>query len=100
MTARCCAARATSRFTRRSTRITPLGGDQPFATMRGEYLGNFGGAQESSRADIVQRGNSFEAEAFVPGVDQPTLRDGLVATIVVADGHERDSRRRWLEGYC
>lgn len=43
-----------------------IGGDQPFATMRGEYQGNFGGAQESSRADIMQRGNSFEAEAFVP----------------------------------
>ncbi len=44
----------------------PLGSDQPFATLRGEYLGNFGGAQESSRADIAQRGNSFQADAFVP----------------------------------
>jgi hypothetical protein len=44
----------------------PLRGDQPFATLRGEYLGNFGGAQESSRAEIVQHGNSFEADAMVP----------------------------------
>jgi hypothetical protein len=43
-----------------------LASDQPFATLRGEYLGNFGAAQESSRADIVQHGNSFEADASVP----------------------------------
>jgi hypothetical protein len=44
----------------------PIAGQQAFATMRGEYFGNYNGAQESSRAEILQRGNSFEAQAFVP----------------------------------
>ncbi|MGA2557626.1 MAG: hypothetical protein ABSG04_15265, partial [Verrucomicrobiota bacterium] len=44
----------------------PLGSVQPFATLRGEYGGNYGGGSESSGAAIVQTGNWFEAEAFVP----------------------------------
>jgi hypothetical protein len=43
-----------------------LGGQQKFASLRGEYLGNFGGNQESSRAEVVQTGNNFDAEAYVP----------------------------------
>jgi len=39
---------------------------EPFATFRGEFSGNFGGGQESSRATVEQRGNSFRAEAAVP----------------------------------
>ena len=42
-----------------------LASSQPFATLRGEYLGNFGN-QENSRAEVIQRGDSFEAEAFIP----------------------------------
>jgi hypothetical protein len=43
-----------------------LAGNQKFASLRGEYLGNFGGNQESSRATVDQIGNSFHADAFVP----------------------------------
>jgi hypothetical protein len=44
----------------------PLAGEEKFAILRGEYLGNFGGSPEGSRATIVQTGNNFEAEAYVP----------------------------------
>jgi hypothetical protein len=44
----------------------PLAGQQKFAALRGEYLGNFGGNQESSHAVVEQTGNNFEADAFVP----------------------------------
>jgi hypothetical protein len=43
-----------------------LAGNQKFASLRGEYLGNFGGNQEGSRAVVDQTGNSFAADAFVP----------------------------------
>jgi hypothetical protein len=43
-----------------------LAGQEKFASLRGEYLGNFGGGQESSRAEIMQNGNNFDAEAYVP----------------------------------
>jgi hypothetical protein len=43
-----------------------IAGDQKFATLRGEYLGNFGGNPEGSRATVVQTGNNFDAEAYVP----------------------------------
>jgi hypothetical protein len=39
---------------------------EPFATFRGEFSGNYGGGQESSRATVEQRGNGFRAEASVP----------------------------------
>jgi hypothetical protein len=39
---------------------------EPFATFRGEFSGNYGGGQESSRATVEQRGNGFRAEAAVP----------------------------------
>ena len=44
----------------------PLGSVQPFATLRGEYGGNFGGGSENTGAAIVQTGNGFDAEARVP----------------------------------
>ena len=34
---------------------------EPFATFRGEFSGNFGSGQESSRATVEQRGNGFRA---------------------------------------
>ena len=40
--------------------------EQPFATLRGEFMANAGRGLDSSRANIVQRGNNFEAEVFVP----------------------------------
>jgi hypothetical protein len=43
-----------------------LASNQKFASLRGEYLGNFGGNQEGSRAMVDQTGNSFQAEASVP----------------------------------
>lgn len=43
-----------------------LASDQPFATLRGEYLGNFGASIDSSRLSVVQRGNNFDADVAVP----------------------------------
>jgi len=40
--------------------------EQPFATWRGEYAGNYGGGQESSRATVEQRPAGFRALASVP----------------------------------
>ena len=40
-------------------------GEQMFAALRGEYLANRGG-EDSTRATIVQHGNNFAAEVFVP----------------------------------
>ncbi|HEY2951103.1 MAG TPA: hypothetical protein VGK40_00895, partial [Verrucomicrobiae bacterium] len=44
----------------------PLGTDLAVATLRGEFLGNYGGGQEASRATVQQKGNSFQAEIAVP----------------------------------
>lgn len=38
----------------------------PFATLRGESMGNMGGGQESSRANVRQVNNAFEGELAVP----------------------------------
>ncbi len=43
-----------------------LEGKQKFASLRGEYLGNFGGNQEGSRATVDQTGNNYHADTFVP----------------------------------
>jgi hypothetical protein len=43
-----------------------LGGDQPFAALRGESLGPSGGGQESSRVEAEIVANSFRAEVAVP----------------------------------
>ena len=40
--------------------------EQPFATLRGEFTGNYGSGQESSRSTIEQRANGFQAVASVP----------------------------------
>ncbi len=44
----------------------PLGSVQPFATLRGQYGGNYGNGSEAGGASIVQTGNWFDAEAYVP----------------------------------
>jgi hypothetical protein len=44
----------------------PLAGSEKFATLRGEYVGNFGGNQEKGRTLVTQTGNNFQAEADVP----------------------------------
>jgi hypothetical protein len=44
----------------------PLASELPFTTLRGEFIGNYAGAQEASRASVEQRGNAFRAEIFVP----------------------------------
>ena len=46
----------------------PIASEQPFATLRGEYMANnYGrGGQENSQAEVVQRGNSFVADVSVP----------------------------------
>jgi hypothetical protein len=43
-----------------------LAGEEPFAALRGEAMGNFGGGLEGSRVSVVQHGNNFAADAFVP----------------------------------
>jgi hypothetical protein len=43
-----------------------MAGAEKFATLRGEYVGNYGGNQESGRALVLQTGNSFQADAEVP----------------------------------
>ena len=43
----------------------PMESAQPYATLRGEYSGNYGG-QESSQVSVLQTGNNFQAEASVP----------------------------------
>lgn len=40
--------------------------EQPFATLRGEYSGNYGGGQEGSRSTVEQRPAGFRAQASVP----------------------------------
>ena len=44
----------------------PLAGEQPFATLRGEFNYSYGGAEENSRANIIHHGNNFAAEVSVP----------------------------------
>jgi hypothetical protein len=43
-----------------------LASEQPFATLRGEYQGYYGGNLEGSRVTVVQHGNNFDADAVVP----------------------------------
>lgn len=45
----------------------PLQSTQPFAALRGEFLGNFGGRnQQNASSDVKHRGDGFEAEVYVP----------------------------------
>jgi hypothetical protein len=39
---------------------------QKFATFRGEFIGRFSGGQSGEKASILQEGDSFKAEVFVP----------------------------------
>jgi len=44
-----------------------LASEEPFATLRGEFLGNYHrGGMDVSRANVEQKGNSFLAEVSVP----------------------------------
>ena len=44
-----------------------LASEQPFAALRGELLGSYGGGgQEASRASVMQKDNSFQADISVP----------------------------------
>ena len=43
-----------------------LEGQQKFATLRGEFAGGWGGGQSSEKATVMQNGDSFKAEIFVP----------------------------------
>jgi hypothetical protein len=40
--------------------------EQPFATLRGELMGNLAGGAEASRANVQQQGNSFHGIISVP----------------------------------
>ncbi|HTA29693.1 MAG TPA: hypothetical protein VK731_04380, partial [Candidatus Cybelea sp.] len=42
-----------------------LASNQKFASLRGQYQGNYGGNQEGGRATVDQTGNNFRADAFV-----------------------------------
>jgi len=39
---------------------------QKYATLRGEFVGMWGGGQSSEKANVSQNGDSFKAEIFVP----------------------------------
>src|SRR6267154_61411 len=39
---------------------------QKYATFRGEFLGLWAGGQSTEKATVVQKGDSFKAEIFVP----------------------------------
>src|SRR5439155_18781945 len=41
-------------------------GEQPQATLRGEFMGSYSGGQEASRAEVLHRDKGFEADLFVP----------------------------------
>jgi hypothetical protein len=43
-----------------------LAGEEKFATLRGEFMGTLGGSPESGRDTVVQTGNNFDAQAYVP----------------------------------
>lgn len=43
-----------------------LAGLQPVAALRGEFVGSRIGGQDTSRSSIVQKGNSYDAEVYVP----------------------------------
>jgi hypothetical protein len=44
----------------------PLQGEKGYATLRGELTDRYGGGREASKARIVQEGNTFKADIFVP----------------------------------
>ena len=44
----------------------PLEGEEGFATLRGELMDLYSGGREGSQATVIQDGNSFKAEVFVP----------------------------------
>ena len=43
-----------------------VAGEQPQATLRGEFMSAWSGGQEGSRAEVLQHDKGFEAEIFVP----------------------------------
>lgn len=43
-----------------------LESEQKFATFRGEFVGMWSGGQSSEKANVMQNGDSFRAEIFVP----------------------------------
>ncbi len=71
-----------------------LAGQEKFASLRGEYLGNFGGSQESSRAEIMQTGNNFDAEAYVPVWTSQLLVSDWVQPWPRAIDNDRQPKRR------
>ena len=43
-----------------------VAGEQPQATLRGEFMSSWSGVQEGSRAEVLQRDKGFEGEIVVP----------------------------------
>ena len=44
----------------------PLEGSQTVAALRGEFLSSWGSSSEHNQSSVIQRGNNFVAEVFVP----------------------------------
>jgi hypothetical protein len=42
------------------------GGDETYATLRGEYVPTYGANQSTEKANVMQYGDTFKAEIFVP----------------------------------
>jgi hypothetical protein len=41
-------------------------GDEKYATLRGEYVPTYGANQSTEKANVVQNGDTFKAEIFIP----------------------------------
>ena len=73
-----------------------LASNQKFASLRGEYLGNFGGSQEGSRAIVDQTGNKFQAEASVPvWTSQLFVSDWVEPSALPLDMNVRRVGEQW-----
>ena len=73
-----------------------LASNRKFASLRGEYLGNFGGNQEGSRATVDQTGNNFHADAFVPvWTSELFVSDWVEPSALPLDMTVRPGRNGW-----
>jgi hypothetical protein len=73
-----------------------LQGDQFMASLRGEYLANWGNGEETSQANVTFNGNKFSADVFVPvWTSQLYVNDwwqpvnGLPVTMTLSDDQKR-----------
>jgi hypothetical protein len=74
-----------------------LESDQKFSTLRGEFAGFWGGGQTTEKANIIQIGDSFKAEVFVPvWTTQPFVNDWWAGADMPFTVTMNDSGDSWL----